>query len=83
MELLICLSVDSEIVCVCVEQDSELPPEPKDVPVLIQLRLLDQRDATAKVRVPDQSFSVILLLFIYYYTIYYYFDLAFFIHFSF
>ncbi|KTF81020.1 hypothetical protein cypCar_00015660, partial [Cyprinus carpio] len=28
--------------------DSELPPEPKDVPVLIQLRLLDQRDATAK-----------------------------------
>ncbi|XP_016143021.1 C-Jun-amino-terminal kinase-interacting protein 3-like [Sinocyclocheilus grahami] len=29
-------------------KDSELPPEPKDVPVLIQLRLLDQRDATAK-----------------------------------
>ncbi|KAG7469322.1 hypothetical protein MATL_G00127570 [Megalops atlanticus] len=24
------------------------PPEPKDVPVLVQLRLLDQRDATAK-----------------------------------
>lgn len=29
-------------------KDSEAPPEPKDVPVLIQLRLLDQRDATAK-----------------------------------
>ncbi|XP_062395160.1 C-Jun-amino-terminal kinase-interacting protein 4 [Sardina pilchardus] len=30
-------------------QDSSLPtPEPKDVPVLVQLRLLDQRDATAK-----------------------------------
>ncbi|XP_043117206.1 C-Jun-amino-terminal kinase-interacting protein 4 [Puntigrus tetrazona] len=29
-------------------KDSELPPEPRDVPVLIQLRLLDQRDATAK-----------------------------------
>ncbi|XP_052474840.1 C-Jun-amino-terminal kinase-interacting protein 4 isoform X1 [Carassius gibelio] len=29
-------------------KDSGLPPEPKDVPVLIQLRLLDQRDATAK-----------------------------------
>ncbi|KAK9960567.1 hypothetical protein ABG768_008416 [Culter alburnus] len=35
-------------VCVYVEQDSEPPAEPKDVPVLIQLRLLDQRDATAK-----------------------------------
>ncbi|KAL2084114.1 hypothetical protein ACEWY4_019632 [Coilia grayii] len=30
-------------------QDSSLPtPEPKNVPVLVQLRLLDQRDATAK-----------------------------------
>ncbi|KAL0985153.1 hypothetical protein UPYG_G00153500 [Umbra pygmaea] len=30
-------------------QDSSEPtPEPKDVPVLVQLRLLDQRDATAK-----------------------------------
>ncbi|XP_048008645.1 C-Jun-amino-terminal kinase-interacting protein 4 isoform X1 [Megalobrama amblycephala] len=29
-------------------KDSEPPAEPKDVPVLIQLRLLDQRDATAK-----------------------------------
>lgn len=29
-------------------KDSEAPPEPKDVPVLIQLRLLDQRDSTAK-----------------------------------
>ncbi|KAJ8355022.1 hypothetical protein SKAU_G00225890 [Synaphobranchus kaupii] len=30
-------------------QDStDPPPEPKDVPVLVQLRLLDQRDATAK-----------------------------------
>ncbi|XP_050987627.1 C-Jun-amino-terminal kinase-interacting protein 4 isoform X1 [Labeo rohita] len=48
-------------------KDCELPPEPKDVPVLIQLRLLDQRDATAKltcaVAVPpeisgDQTCSV-------------------------
>ncbi|XP_026140021.1 C-Jun-amino-terminal kinase-interacting protein 4-like isoform X1 [Carassius auratus] len=34
--------------CVTNIKDSELPPEPKDVPVLIQLRLLDQRDSTAK-----------------------------------
>lgn len=29
-------------------KDCDPPPEPKDVPVLIHLRLLDQRDATAK-----------------------------------
>ncbi|CAB1334439.1 unnamed protein product [Coregonus sp. 'balchen'] len=31
-----------------IQESSELTPEPKDVPVLVQLRLLDQRDATAK-----------------------------------
>ncbi|KAJ8005127.1 hypothetical protein DPEC_G00143430 [Dallia pectoralis] len=30
------------------QESSEPTPEPKDVPVLVQLRLLDQRDATAK-----------------------------------
>ncbi|XP_062321743.1 C-Jun-amino-terminal kinase-interacting protein 4 [Osmerus eperlanus] len=30
------------------QESSEPVPEPKDVPVLIQLRMLDQRDATAK-----------------------------------
>ncbi|XP_041708503.1 C-Jun-amino-terminal kinase-interacting protein 4-like isoform X2 [Coregonus clupeaformis] len=30
------------------QDSSEQTPEPKDVPVLVQLRLLDQRDATAK-----------------------------------
>lgn len=37
-------------VCTCVNQYTEPHLEPKDVPVLIQLRLLDQRDASAKVR---------------------------------
>lgn len=31
-----------------IKQNFEPLPEPKDVPILIQLRLLDQRDATAK-----------------------------------
>ena len=36
--------------CVGLLQDSSEPtPEPKDVPVLVQLRLMDQRDSTAKV----------------------------------
>ncbi|KAM3849573.1 C-Jun-amino-terminal kinase-interacting protein 4-like [Diretmus argenteus] len=30
------------------QESHELAPEPKDVPVLVQLRLLDQRDAAAK-----------------------------------
>ncbi|XP_071396468.1 C-Jun-amino-terminal kinase-interacting protein 4 isoform X2 [Centroberyx affinis] len=30
------------------QESHELAPEPKDVPVLMQLRLLDQRDSTAK-----------------------------------
>ncbi|XP_029928230.1 C-Jun-amino-terminal kinase-interacting protein 4 isoform X2 [Myripristis murdjan] len=30
------------------QESQELAPEPKDVPVLMQLRLLDQRDSTAK-----------------------------------
>ncbi|XP_070822633.1 C-Jun-amino-terminal kinase-interacting protein 4 isoform X2 [Chaetodon trifascialis] len=30
------------------QESQELVPEPKDVPVLMQLRLLDQRDSTAK-----------------------------------
>ncbi|XP_034144666.1 C-Jun-amino-terminal kinase-interacting protein 3 isoform X2 [Esox lucius] len=30
------------------QESSEPTPEPKDVPILVQLRLLDQRDATAK-----------------------------------
>eukprot|EP00064_Thunnus_orientalis_P009565 superscaffoldBa00001224_g9589 len=30
------------------QESHELVPEPKDVPVLVQLRLLDQRDSTAK-----------------------------------
>ncbi|XP_058503520.1 C-Jun-amino-terminal kinase-interacting protein 4 isoform X1 [Solea solea] len=30
------------------QESSEPAPEPKDVPVLVQLRLLDQRDSTAK-----------------------------------
>ncbi|CDQ78167.1 unnamed protein product [Oncorhynchus mykiss] len=35
--------------CVGLLQDSSEPtPEPKDVPVLVQLRLMDQRDSTAK-----------------------------------
>lgn len=34
----------------CMNQNTEPHLEPKDVPVLIQLRLLDQRDASAKVR---------------------------------
>ncbi|XP_012684639.2 C-Jun-amino-terminal kinase-interacting protein 4 [Clupea harengus] len=31
-----------------IQDSSVLTPEPKDVPVLVQLRLLDQKDATAK-----------------------------------
>lgn len=31
------------------QKSSEAAPGPKDVPVLMQLRLLDQRDSTAKV----------------------------------
>lgn len=31
------------------QESGEPVPEPKDVPVLVQLRLLDQRDSTAKV----------------------------------
>lgn len=36
--------------CACMNQNTEPPLEPKDVPVLTQLRLLDQRDPSAKVR---------------------------------
>lgn len=48
---------------VFVEQDGDPPPEPKDVPVLIHLRLLDQRDATAKVCLPCYLFGFCLFVF--------------------
>ncbi|XP_028326759.1 C-Jun-amino-terminal kinase-interacting protein 4 [Gouania willdenowi] len=32
------------------QEDNEHVPEPKDVPALVQLRLLDQRDSTAKLK---------------------------------
>ncbi|XP_053738005.1 C-Jun-amino-terminal kinase-interacting protein 4 isoform X1 [Synchiropus splendidus] len=42
-----------------VEEDSQSPaPEPKDVPVLMQLRLLDQRDSTAKVNIMNCAVAV-------------------------
>lgn len=37
-------------------ESQEPVPEPKDVPVLVQLRLLDQRDSTAKVNMVTAGF---------------------------
>lgn len=37
------------------QESGDPVPEPKDVPVLVQLRLLDQRDSTAKVFITEKN----------------------------